>query len=417
MGEVWQGRHVVLGAQVAIKLLRPGLALGERARQRFLNEARVMAQLNTNHAVRVHDVGVSDEGVPFLVMDLIDGESLAQKLSRERRLQPATAARLLGQAARGLERAHAMGIVHRDFKPDNVLLTLDEDGLLRAKVTDFGMAKLLRELAPEGEGAGDPEARVALKTPPAGVAGTPLYMAPEQFEPGGEVSHLTDVWAFGVVAYECLVGRLPFTGVNLRELRAAVRQAPRLASARNPALPTAFDAWFERACAVDPGSRFASIRFAAEALREALEVSSAGQPLSSLPSIRVALAPVERPAVDPLAATSDAGPPLPWGRPVVVALGLLTGISVASLGWILLGQDFSPSPARQSVTELAPVAPPSALPAPPASSPPLATPPTARPTARRVVSGQSDALPPAYRPLPDAPRSPLPPSFKGDPYR
>jgi tRNA A-37 threonylcarbamoyl transferase component Bud32 len=298
-GEVWQGRHAELGARVAIKLLRPGLALGARARRRFLNEARVMAQLDTSHAIRVHDIGVSDEGIPFLVMDLVDGESLAQKLRRERRLQPGTAVRLLGQAARGLERAHGMGIVHRDFKPANVLLSVDEDGLLRARVTDFGMAKLLRAL----EEVGDEGGAQAVDQSTTGMVGTPYYMAPEQFSMDQRVSPQTDVWALGVVAYECLTGRRPFEGDRVEEVQAAIlrgRAAP--ASSVHRALPLAFDSWFSRACALSPEDRFSSARFAIDALSDALEVSTVLLPQAAI-SAKIELLERRAERVDPLATT------------------------------------------------------------------------------------------------------------------
>lgn len=298
-GEVWQGRHVELGARVAIKLLRPGLALGARARRRFLNEARVMAQLDTSHAIRVHDIGVSDEGIPFLVMDLVDGESLAQKLRRERRLQPGTAVRLLGQAARGLERAHGMGIIHRDFKPANVLLSVDEDGLLRARVTDFGMAKLLRALEDAVEEGG----AQAVDQSTTGMVGTPYYMAPEQFSMDQRVSPQTDVWALGVVAYECLTGRRPFEGERVEDVQAAIlrgRAAP--ASSVHRALPLAFDSWFSRACALSPEDRFSSARFAIDALSDALEVSTVLLPQAAI-SAKIELLERRAERVDPLATT------------------------------------------------------------------------------------------------------------------
>jgi serine/threonine-protein kinase len=437
-GEVWQGRHVELGSRVAIKLLRPGLALGERARRRFLNEARVMAQLNTSHAIRVHDVGVSEEGVPFLVMELVDGESLAQRLRRERRLQPGTTARLLGQAARGLERAHAMGIVHRDFKPANVLLSVDEDGFVRARVTDFGVAKLLRSIEEDAEAP----PKDAKDTSATGVVGTPYYMAPEQFSLEKPVSPQTDVWALGVVAYECLTGRRPFEGETVEEVREAIlrgRASP--PSSVNPALPRALDGWFARACARDPEERFSSARFAVEALSDALEVSVAMVPPSAI-SAQISLLEQRRAeSIDPLARTQELRdpPPAPSLPPrsagLPVGLALLAGAALASLFWAgsravpgwrasvpappVAAVSAAPAPAVSAPPPASSVA--EVLPSPAASTSPLASVSAPAPVAsvvpRKLWPSPPESLPAEYRPFPEIPAPPkLPASFKSDPY-
>ena len=127
MGEVWRARHVALDTLVAIKLLLGAAEPSERARRRFLTEARVTATLKTRYAVHVFDFGVTDDGLPYLVMELLEGDTLSKRIAREGRLAPAATSRFLQKAARALEKAHALGIVHRDFKPENVMLVADEE--------------------------------------------------------------------------------------------------------------------------------------------------------------------------------------------------------------------------------------------------------------------------------------------------
>ena len=127
MGEVWRARHVALKTLVAIKFLHGSGPPSEHAKRRFLTEAQVTANLKTRHAVQVFDFGVTDDGRPFLVMELLDGETLDKRIARVGRLPLATTSLFLQKAARALERAHALGIVHRDFKPENIMLVADEE--------------------------------------------------------------------------------------------------------------------------------------------------------------------------------------------------------------------------------------------------------------------------------------------------
>jgi uncharacterized protein (TIGR02265 family) len=275
-GEVWRARHVTLGSHVAIKFLHTSLAEHAPTRERFLTEARVAAQLETRYAVRVFDFGIADDGRPYLVMDLLHGETLGQRLKRVGRLSPYLAVHFLSLAARALSRAHALHIVHRDFKPDNVVLVPEEDGHLESvKVLDFGVAKLVRELATDdAPPTSEPMSTEAISeslTRPGSMLGTPRYMAPEQIVGVADLDLRADVWALGVVAFECLTGEAPFQGKGLVELFANIQCGihPR-ASALVPELPETFDAWFDRACAAHPLDRFASATLAATELASAL---------------------------------------------------------------------------------------------------------------------------------------------------
>lgn len=278
MGEVWRARHLALKSFVAIKFLHAVSAQDEVARKRFVTEAQVTAQIKTRHAVQVFDFGITEGGRPFLVMELLDGETVGHRLERSGKLPRGATVRFLQQAARALDRAHALGIVHRDFKPDNMVIVKDEDGRESIKVLDFGIAKLVGDLeavSSPASGHGedtlvDGEGPTSLTSTNA-VLGTPHYMAPEQIR-RDELGPALDVWAFGVVAFECLTGVPPFDGTTLIEIFTRI-QVGRHLSARelSPELPAEFEEWFDMACALDPLQRFRSATVAARALAVSLE--------------------------------------------------------------------------------------------------------------------------------------------------
>jgi serine/threonine-protein kinase len=278
MGEVWRARHLALKSFVAIKFLQAQPAQQEAARKRFLNEAQVTAQLKTRHAVQVFDFGVTEEGRPYLVMELLDGETVGHRLERTGVLPTSATVRFLQQAARALDRAHALGIVHRDFKPDNLVIVRDEDGRESIKVLDFGIAKLVGDLEggpPPASGRVDDtlvdgDGPMSITSTNAAL-GTPHYMAPEQIR-RDSLGPALDIWAFGVVAFECLTGVPPFDGTSLIEIFTRI-QAGRALSARElaPHLPAEFEEWFSMACALDPSARFRSAMVAARALAVSLE--------------------------------------------------------------------------------------------------------------------------------------------------
>jgi serine/threonine protein kinase len=200
MGSVWRAEHLELRAPVAVKLLESdGMARTEEAIRRFHREARAAAAIRSAHVVQILDHSVDQAtGWPFIVMELLEGESLAQRISRVTRISPAEAARIFTQVARALSRAHEAGIIHRDLKPDNVFLVRNDDDEV-AKVLDFGIAK-----APVHAISGD--AGTATGT----VMGTAYYMSPEQISGTKNVDFRTDLWALGVMVCECLTGQRPF---------------------------------------------------------------------------------------------------------------------------------------------------------------------------------------------------------------
>jgi eukaryotic-like serine/threonine-protein kinase len=265
MGTVWEGTHVTLGTRVAVKFIRPQFAQQREARARFEIEARAAARLKTKHAVHVYDYGVSPEGLPYIVMEFLEGQSLSDAIMTRGPLPAVEVAQIIIQAARALSKAHAAGIVHRDLKPDNIFLAGSDEpveGLpYIVKLVDFGIAKILEEAPKEGASPmGGP-------TREGTVIGTPNFMAPEQLTAGGAPGPLTDLWSLGACTFAAMTGRLPFEGDVLGDIVLRVCAAPMPAPSRvHPGVPSGFDAWFARACSRDPIRRFQTAEELAHAL-------------------------------------------------------------------------------------------------------------------------------------------------------
>lgn len=312
MGEVYRARHTSLNTHFAVKLLAGASAQQDATRARFLKEAQITAQLKSRHAVTVFDFGITDEGRPYLVMELLQGETLMDRVDRGR-LDPLDAITILRQCARALDRAHQVGIVHRDFKPANVILSRDEEGMEIAKVLDFGVAKILGDLDPVDEEDESPtllrrNGSPASFTKTGALLGTPAYMAPEQIDNALSVDPSTDLWALGVVAYEALVGLVPFPSEEMGELFASIKRGAYVPpSHANAALPLEIDAWFARACAIDPAARFTSASEAIDALGAVFGADPHAIPLDR--SGTVPMAPPSRRTEQSLIETLDAPRP------------------------------------------------------------------------------------------------------------
>ncbi|MFZ5890771.1 MAG: serine/threonine-protein kinase [Myxococcota bacterium] len=262
MGAIWRAEHIALQSPVAVKLIDRDAVHDEQTVARFLREAKAAAALRSHHVVHIIDYGM-DDNVPFIVMELLEGETLAQRLKRVRRLTATDTARFVSHIGRAVSRAHEAGIVHRDLKPENVFIVRNEDEEI-AKVLDFGVAKIEHgALAVEGE-----------KTRTGSILGTPYYMSPEQAQGNKAVDYRSDLWSLGVIAFECLTGKRPFYSDGLGDLvlQICVRELP--VPSEVAAVPLGFDAWFARAVARDPEQRFQSAREMTEALREALCIES-----------------------------------------------------------------------------------------------------------------------------------------------
>jgi eukaryotic-like serine/threonine-protein kinase len=253
MGTVWAAANTALESNVAIKLIRPEVRSAELG-EYLLREAHAAAQLNHAAVVRIFDLGETESGDLYLVMELIEGESLRRALAREGQMAPERAISLLLPVAAAMHAAHERGIVHRDLKPDNVMLTRGHNGRLQPKVIDFGVAKILRKNE-------DPQASVGFE-----VFGTPDYMPPEQALALASVDRRADVWSFCAMLYELLAGRPPFSSKNaLDGLRAAI-QEPVRSLVERCGLDATLWAIIERGLRKELTARWASMRELGEAL-------------------------------------------------------------------------------------------------------------------------------------------------------
>lgn len=258
MGSVWVADHLGLKTQVAVKFMSGHIALHPEAVARFEREAEAAAQIKSPHVVQLLDHGVMPGGVPYTVMELLDGEDLGKRIERHGALPVDEVAEILRQACRALARAHALGIVHRDIKPDNIFLT-ETDGERLVKVLDFGIAK--RAAGPDNPGV----------TSTGMLLGTPNYMSPEQTTSSKGVDHRSDLWSLGVVAYHALTGMLPFNGETFGALVLAIDRgvyAPPFAT-RGVGSPE-LDTWFERALSRDVRGRFDSAKEMSDAFAAAV---------------------------------------------------------------------------------------------------------------------------------------------------
>jgi serine/threonine-protein kinase len=273
MGSVWEARHASLGTRFAIKFIEAEYADSKEARDRFDKEARAAATIQSKHAIQIYDHGVTREGKPYIVMELLVGRPL-DKLIEEAggALALTFTATILSQVARALQRAHERGIVHRDLKPENVFWVRNEEEEI-AKVLDFGIAKISNT-------AGGVPSGVTSSTKTGAVLGTPFYMSPEQARGLRNIDHRTDVWSLGIIAFKCVTGKLPFDGESVGDLLVKIcTQDPPLPSSVRPGLPEAFNHWFMRSLTREPERRFQSVQEQANELLKAagLQAQSSGQ--------------------------------------------------------------------------------------------------------------------------------------------
>ena len=263
MAAVYEAENVDIGKRVAVKVLSAELANSKVVTERFMREARAAAKIRSPYICDVYDVGTYG-GRPFLVMELLEGESLYDRLARERRLDAKEVVQIASETAMGLQQAHDVNIVHRDLKPENIFLSRGGGGETVAKIVDFGLAKFYD---PHLEGGAS-----ARLTKEGALFGTPAYMSPEQASARGPISVRSDLWALGCIVYEMLVGRTVWNvdqGVAMILAQIAGGPLP-TPSKVCPGLPKSFDAWFLRALDRDETKRFQSALEMSEALRQAL---------------------------------------------------------------------------------------------------------------------------------------------------
>jgi len=255
MGVVWVAHSLVLGVDVALKLIHSDLG-GSTGATRMAREAHAAARLGHPAMVRVFDFGWTSRADPFLVMELVQGESMGSILRRERRLPAIQAVQMLLPLADGLRSAHDKGIVHRDIKPDNILVARDEFGRQQPKLLDFGIAKV-----------DQPHSAEDRKLTQEGIAlGSPDYMSPEQALGREDIDHRTDVWALCVVLYESITGQMPWDRPNYNALMQAIIHDPPPPTTELSAGDA--DLWtvIERGLQKNPENRWASMTELGEAL-------------------------------------------------------------------------------------------------------------------------------------------------------
>ena len=408
MGLVVCAEHLTLRERVALKLLLPSAAGDRRFVKRFRREAEMMAKLRGEHTVHIHDVGVLEDGRPFIAMEYLVGRDLRAAARAERPLPIDAAIGWILQACEGVAEAHARGIVHRDLKPTNLFLTERSDGSPLVKVLDFGVSK-----APTLD---DETSQILTGT--SAMLGSPRYMSPEQLRTPHEVDARTDVWALAAILHELIAEEPPFSGSTGAALCASIVGDPPAPVRRGrPEAPAALEAALFHALTKDVAARTPSV---AAFAREIVDATNAG------PSARASVERITRvlaagaTTLDTLARTGKIDRPSAprAGAVALVSLGIAAAVAGVSL-FVMTPRRDAALPAAASTerssapldsasaapTETAPPAPPAASPAAPAAPPP-------RPTgvAHPARTGRTEATvappPPAPPPTP-ARTSPL----------
>jgi serine/threonine protein kinase len=430
MGAVWAAVHLETHQPVAVKVVAGPEGLADELCSRLVREARACSLIRHPNVISVVDVGQLDDGAPFMVMQLLSGETLDVRLKRDVRLSPVEAARIGAQVARALCAAHAAGIVHRDLKPANIFLHVDHGASQSVvKVLDFGVSKILSERS-----GGGPDARA---TATGHAMGSPAYMSPEQAKSANKVDARADIWSLGVVLYEMFAGALPFPGETAYAVIGEVLHGtiPKLRDAV-PKLDARLSDLVARCIVRDVGARIQSVEEAARILEGFLRDQAASQRLDSekteplgsnrlraavLGSMRLGAAPdLDAPAV-PDAAPSKPAPrtdPAPLSAPAyrepmasipddAGSHSVVTGAHnarPAANGSAAALESFARAPTARAFPQLA-IAPPAAVPpqtvlmtsSPAASlgagSPPVRPIPAAPPSNPQLLGARSSTAP------------------------
>jgi serine/threonine-protein kinase len=374
MGAVYLASHVGLGRDVAIKFLHAELASREEVVGRFYREAQAAAAIRHKNIIEVFDVGMSPQGEPFLVMEYLEGESLAGLLKRAGPLNLGAACAVMEPTLQALQAAHRKGIIHRDLKPDNIFLAYQQGEPPVVKIIDFGISKFT-------QGEVD-----KWRTKTGSVMGTPAYMSPEQARGSAGLDHRTDLYSMGTILFEMLTGALPFAGNNFAEyLSAMLIEDPRAPQSLCAGFPVEAEPVVRKALAKNPDQRFANATEMLDALAALPNYDARQERLTLLAStvevrgfaagdLGQALSVPGGSAGDRAGSTRMLGAStFPAGtrswRWVVAAAAL--AVVAAGLAWWLNKPSKVPAPVAPIVFQPAPVSPAPAaeLPAPPAAPP------------------------------------------------
>jgi serine/threonine-protein kinase len=393
MGAVFVAEHTLIGRQAAIKVLQREMSHRQDLVTRFFNEARAATAVKHPGIVEIYDFGYHTDGSAYIVMEYLEGETLAARLRRTGPLPAARAAALGRQVAGALGAAHTRGIIHRDLKPDNIFIVRDPDIAdgERTKILDFGIAKLA---------AGD-QARSS-KTRTGEVMGTPAYMSPEQSKGAGHVDARTDLYALGCILFEMVCGRPPFVAEGGGEVMAQHIYAPVPAPSSIAPVTPQLEQFLLRALAKDPAQRFQSAEEMSAALQMAVPLGSFPQanapfrapshgPHAPVPAQQTTLSAANSTRI--AAASRKRG----WLAPLVAVVGLAGGATAVAISQRGAGsastakapEAASPVPeahvraplpaATETGTQQPPIPPSTPTPAAPAATPPAPAPPTPAP--------------------------------------
>src|SRR5689334_11349768 len=363
MGEVFVAEHTTIKTRVAIKVLHAQVSANTDSVQRFFNEARAVARIQHAGIAKIYDVGFHTNQRAYLIMEYLEGETLAGRLRRTKRISPRHSAEIARQIASILDATHHAGIIHRDLKPENVFLVRDRElpSGERVRLLDFGIAKLADT--------------VASSPTTVGAIGTPTYMAPEQWSDSSRVDWRADVYSLGCIVYEMVAGRPPFASSSIAEACAKhLHETPQPIRAYAPEVPIAIDTLTLRLLAKDPALRVPSIH----ALEQQLAEIGAATPASDEEALPYDPVATTRAPITTLSSavsmTTPAPPPRHRGRATALWAGAGALAIGAVVAWRMLASGNEPT--RRDAPQQAP-------------------PPAAQPTEGNASAGSSGPPPPA----------------------
>jgi hypothetical protein len=437
MGLVVAAHHIQLDEKVALKFILPAALESPDAVARFTREARAAVKIKGEHVARVIDVGTLESGAPYMVMEYLEGENLAQWLAQQGPVSITQAVEFVLQACVAVADAHALGIVHRDLKPANLFCVRRSDGQSTIKVLDFGISKLTHGGGSDGPGIS--------MTKTSTMMGSPLYMSPEQLRSSKAVDSRTDIWALGVVLFELISGRPPFVSDSLSDLviKIATEPIPELHSLR-PDVPDGLEAVIARCLEKNADQRFGHIGELALALspfgsRRAAATVERISGIAQVAGFSASVPPLAGPAPAPPGARATQPPlgtlpPLAQTIPnalqaksAILGAGLVSGtMALGAVAFALMSKaaPTQPSPASQNVASQTAASQTAAAPAPSSAaalgasgaSPPPAPPPPGSPPPWNGPPPQAGAPYPYVSSYPGDPGAPNPPSRPPAPY-